>query len=149
MNSKDYFNYPFEQFTVGFDDMFNRLMKDTAMDIKYPPYNIYKMGENSYVIEMAVAGFSEEDLDIVVENNNSRLSIRGRITDQEDESDYYHRGIAKRAFTRSFSLARDIKVKDAKLKNGMLTITLCHESNGEDIRRIEINKPTKTVLTEG
>ena len=115
-------------FTVGFDSMFDRLFG--ALDHPnpnpnnkqgYPPYNIRKDGETKYFIEMAVAGFSEEDLE--VELKESVLEIRSKQS-TEDEANYVHRGIAKRSFQRSFTLSDDIVVKGCGLVNGMLTVEL-------------------------
>ena len=109
--------------TVGFDSMFDRLFGDiqrpeTASG--FPPYNIRKDEEENYTIEMAVAGFSQEDLEI--ELKEGVLTIRSKS--EKEEKEYLHRGIAKRAFSRSFTLSDDIVVKGADLVNGMLTIHL-------------------------
>ena len=114
-------------FTVGFDSMFDRLFG--ALDHPnpnpnnkqgYPPYNIRKDGETKYFIEMAVAGFSEEDLE--VELKEGILSVRS--PEQEDKAEYIHRGIAKRTFERSFTLSDDVIVKGCDLNNGMLIVEL-------------------------
>ena len=109
--------------TVGFDSMFDRLFGgshrlETASS--FPPYNIRKEGDEKYTIEMAVAGFSQEDLE--VELKEGVLTIRSKS--EKEEKDYLHRGIARRAFSRSFTLSDDIEVKGADLVNGMLTIDL-------------------------
>ena len=112
-------------FTVGFDSMFDRLFG--ALDHTnpshqgYPPYNIRKDGDTKYFIEMAVAGLSEEDLE--VELKEGLLSVRSKQS-TEDESTYVHRGIAKRTFERSWTLSDDIVVKGCDLINGMLTVEL-------------------------
>ena len=114
-------------FTVGFDSMFDRLFG--ALDHPnpnpnnkqgYPPYNIRKDGETKYFIEMAVAGLSEEDLE--VELKEGILSVRS--PEQEDKAEYIHRGIAKRTFERSFTLSDDVIVKGCDLNNGMLIVEL-------------------------
>ena len=87
----------------------------------YPPYNIRKEGEAKYIIEMAVAGLSEDDLE--VELKEGTLTIRSKQS-TDDESDYVHRGIAKRQFERSFALSDDIVVKGCDLTNGMLIVEL-------------------------
>ena len=109
--------------TVGFDSMFERLFseierKETASG--FPPYNIRKDAEEKYTIEMAVAGFSQEDLE--VELKEGVLTIRSKS--EKEEKEYLHRGIARRAFSRSFTLSDDIVIKGADLVNGMLTIDL-------------------------
>ena len=116
-------------FTVGFDSMFDRLFG--ALDHPnpnpnnkqgYPPYNIRKEGETKYFIEMAVAGFSEEDLE--VELKEGILTVQSKPLNEEDETTYVHRGIAKRTFERNFTLSDDVIVKGCGLINGMLTVEL-------------------------
>ena len=109
--------------TVGFDSMFDRLFGDiqrTETASGFPPYNIRKEEDEKYTIEMAVAGFSQEDLE--VELKEGVLTIRSKS--EKEEKEYLHRGIARRAFSRSFTLSDDIVVKGADLVNGMLTIDL-------------------------
>ena len=110
--------------SIGFDSMFDRLLGDfpTVSNTQqgYPPYNIRKDGER-YFIEMAVACLSEEDLE--VELKEGTLTVRSKQS-TEDESNYVHRGIAKRTFERSWTLSDDIVVKGCNLINGMLTIEL-------------------------
>ena len=114
------------KFYVGFDDHVNRLyqiatdMAKTARN--YPPYNIKKTGENSYCVEMAVAGFGKSDIDI--ELNGDKLVISGKVETQEDEDNYMFKGIANSAFTRTFSVLDNLEVKNAELVNGMLKIFL-------------------------
>ena len=116
-------------FTVGFDSMFDRLFG--ALDHPnpnpnnkqgYPPYNIRKDGDTKYFIEMAVAGLSEEDLE--VELKEGILSVQSKPLNEEDESTYVHRGIAKRTFERNFTLSDDVIVKGCDLNNGMLIVEL-------------------------
>ena len=109
--------------TVGFDSMFDRLFGDShrlETASSFPPYNIPKDGEEKYTIEMAVAGFSQEDLEI--ELKEGVLTVKSKS--EKEEKEYLHRGIARRAFSRSFTLSDDIIVKGADLVNGMLTIAL-------------------------
>jgi len=117
-------------FTVGFDSMFDRLFG--ALDHPnpnpnnkqgYPPYNIRKDGETKYFIEMAVAGLSEDDME--VELKEGILSVRSGVGKKEEEEvEYVHRGIAKRTFERSFTLSDDVIVKGCDLNNGMLIVEL-------------------------
>ena len=116
-------------FTVGFDSMFDRLFGALANPNPnpnnkqgYPPYNIRKDGETKYFIEMAVAGFSEEDLE--VELKEGILSVQSKPLNEEDETTYVHRGIAKRTFERNFTLSEDIIVKGCDINNGMLIVEL-------------------------
>ena len=112
-------------FSIGFDSMFDRLLGPSTQHVSnsqgYPPYNIRKDGDTKYFIEMAVAGLSEEDLE--VELKESILQIRSKQS-TDDEANYVHRGIAKRTFERAFTLSDDIVVKGCDLTNGMLTVEL-------------------------
>ena len=113
-------------YAVGYDRIFDHLNQyvasnATAAASGFPPYNIRKEGEYDYVIEMALAGFGKED--IQVEVAESTLSIRSVKENPEDES-MVHRGISFRKFNRKFTIADDIIVKDASLENGMLQINL-------------------------
>lgn len=115
-----------DKFFVGFDDQFNRLQKlhdDLTKNIpNYPPYNIRKTGENTYVVELAVAGFGQSEIDIEIDGG--KLIIRGNVSNDNESNDYLFKGIATRAFTRSFALDDQVEVKDAELFNGMLKIAL-------------------------
>ena len=114
----------FDKFFVGFDEQFNRMAKlhdDITKNIpNYPPYNIKKTGDNSYVIELAVAGFAKQDIEI--EFADDKLIVKGNT--REDESDYLFKGIAGRNFTRTFALNDQIEIKGAEMFNGMLQIAL-------------------------
>lgn len=118
----------FDKFFVGFDEQFNRMAKlhdDLTKNIpNYPPYNIRKTGENTYSIEMAVAGFGQSEIDI--ELDEDKLIVRGNTAseDTEDTSNYLFKGIANRAFTRAFAVDDHMEVKNAELFNGMLKIVL-------------------------
>jgi molecular chaperone IbpA len=115
-----------DKFFVGFDDQFNRLQKlhnDLTKNIpNYPPYNIRKTGENTYSIELAVAGFVQSEIDIEIDGG--KLIVRGNVGNDDDTNDYLFKGIATRAFTRSFAIDDQVEVKDAELFNGMLKIAL-------------------------
>ena len=127
----------FDKFFVGFDDHVTRLQKlgsEVAKNIpNYPPYNIKKTGENSYVVELACAGFSKTEIDI--ELDGDKLVISGNTT--EDTNDYIVKGIANRAFTRTFSLMDNIEVKNAELINGMLKVYL--EGQHQLAKKIKID----------
>ena len=118
----------FNQFTpyaVGFDRVFNDLqnyMENNTQSSGFPPYNIRKEGEYNFTIEMALAGFGKKDIE--VKSANSQLTIKSVESDDKDEKETLHRGISKRKFSRTFTLADDIKVNGAKLKDGMLLIDL-------------------------
>ena len=110
--------------SVGFDSMFNRLMNfpHSSQDSGFPPYNIRKEDDYKYVIELALAGFSESDIEGEVKD--STLTVRSKEDKGTDESQYVHRGIAKRSFSRSWSLSDDMLVKGAEFNNGLLNISL-------------------------
>ena len=132
--------------TVGFDSMFDRLFEDVERNgnaTGFPPYNIRKDNENIYTIEMAVAGFSKDDIEIELKEGILKICSKN---DQE-EGEYLHRGIAKRAFSRSFTLSDDILVKEADLVNGMLTINLERIIPEEKKpRMIEIGQSSKSKI---
>ena len=128
---------PLFRSSVGFDRVFDLLesARVTASD-NWPPYDIIKKGDDDYRITMAVAGFSQEDLNITHERN--MLLVSGQRT-VDDDNQYLHRGIAGRAFERRFELADHVKVTGASLVNGLLTIDLKREIPEEmKARRIEI-----------
>lgn len=110
----------FNTSTVGFDQLVKSLT-DFPKIPTYPPYNIKKTDENTYVIELAVAGFGKQDIELTLEKGT--LTIKGNIN-QEETPDYLFKGIADRAFTRTFTLADTVEVKNADLINGMLKIWL-------------------------
>lgn len=115
----------FEKFFVGFDDQFNRLSKlqhEVAKNIpNYPPYNIYQSDENKYVVELAVAGFGKQDIEI--EFDDDKLIVKGKVS-ETGESTFLYKGIATRAFTKTFGLDDQTVVQGASLVNGMLKIAL-------------------------
>ena len=112
--------------SVGFDSFFNRLFDDAfnsgGSGATYPPYNIRKMSDYTYVIELALAGFTKDDLD--VELTDGTLTVKSVPTKNDGDDSYLHNGIAKRVFTRRFNIADDVIVKGADLFNGLLKIEL-------------------------
>ncbi len=117
---------PLYHSAIGFDRMAN-LLDSVARDAKpsYPPYNIEQVDENEYRITMAVAGFTEDQLEITSEQNT--LLISGRQQDDSEDRNYLHRGIAARNFERKFQLAERVKVVTARLENGLLHVNLVRE----------------------
>ena len=115
----------FDKLFVGFDDQFSKLSKmhdDLTKHIpNYPPYNIRKVNDNTYVIEIAVAGFSKSEIE--VEFADDKLIVSGNAQD-DDSADWLYKGIATRNFTRTFALDDKIEIKGAALMNGMLKIAL-------------------------
>jgi len=135
---------PLYSSTIGFDrigsllDTMNSFEGNTP---SYPPYNIERVSENAYRISMAVAGFSDGDLDIEVKENT--LAIRGEKRVEQESSTYLHRGIAARSFERRFQLADYVMVKGATLENGLLHIDLERElPEAMKPRTIEITTKT-------
>jgi molecular chaperone IbpA len=131
---------PLFRSTIGFDRLTRLVDAATRVDsaaLAYPPYNIEKTGEDAYRLTMAVAGFAPEELDITVQENS--LLVTGKAKKDGDESRYLHRGIARRAFERRFSLADHIKVVGASLRDGMLHVDLAHEvPEAAKPRKVEI-----------
>ena len=116
-------------FSIGFDNMFDQfesLLSDGGLSTQsnYPPYNIRKAGKDKYAIELAVAGFNKNDVEVEYEDN--LLTVKTKKVDKAVEKDMdgeiIHRGISQRSFSRSFTIADDIKVEGAKIKDGLLTI---------------------------
>lgn len=106
--------------SVGFDELFSKF-SDMTKAAGYPPYNIKKTGDNTYVIEMAVAGFGRQDIELVLEDGV--LTVKGEVKSDE-KNDYLFKGIADRAFTRKFTLADTIEIRNADMLNGMLRVWL-------------------------
>jgi len=117
---------PYRRSTVGFDRLFDALENSLRLDAQdsYPPFDIVRTGEDSYRITLALAGFTPDDIDITVQQN--QLIISGSKSEKEAEEgvEYIHRGIASRAFERRFQLADFVEVRDATFENGVLTISL-------------------------
>lgn len=137
-----------DPFFVGFERIADRMNAASKLSSiqKYPPYNIIKTDENTYLIELAVAGFNEEDLDI--ELHDGVLTIKGDV--YTDEKDYIFKGIANRNFERRFTLADTVQVETVELRQGILSISLKNIIPDEKKpRKILIGKPIeKQLLTE-
>jgi molecular chaperone IbpA len=115
----------FHRASIGFDRLFDemdRMFMNSAQSNSYPPYNIVSRTENEYEVQLAVAGFSEEQLNVVYEQGI--LRIEGTSSKVDEDVTYLHKGVAARNFRREFRLADHVEVADAGLKNGMLTVTL-------------------------
>lgn len=132
---------PLYKSTVGYDHLFNLLDNYGKIDgtaTSYPPYNIQRMDENSYRITMAVAGFSDDNIDIEIKEQSLRVIGKN---DPAENVEYLHQGIANRAFERTFQLADHVEVLGAKLQNGLLHIDLKRELPEKmKPRKIEIEK---------
>jgi molecular chaperone IbpA len=129
--------------TVGFEDTVKQLdsiARSTAKSFGYPPYNIVKVDENKYVIEVAVAGFSKQDLTVELKENS--LVISGNLSTNAPSENYLYKGIADRAFTRTFNIADTVEIQNTYLMNGMLKVFL------ENVIP-EHKKPRKFDIDEG
>jgi molecular chaperone IbpA len=131
MTSKDLsiFN-SLRPFSIGFDDMFDQFENmlgngGLTMQSNYPPYNIRKIEKDNYAIEVALAGFNKNDVEVEFEDN--LLTVKTKQVNKSDEnhedSEIIHKGISQRQFARSFTIAEDVRVNGAELKDGLLTIS--------------------------
>ncbi len=116
-------------FSVGFDSIFeefDRMLESTERyNSNYPPYNIHKLSESDYKIEIALAGYSKDDIELELKENT--LTVRNKSKEKvinQNGNGVIHKGISTRQFERSFTISEDIKVKNAELKNGLLNIDL-------------------------
>jgi molecular chaperone IbpA len=131
---------PLYRTLVGFDRIANLMDQASRLDAApgYPPFNIEQVGDDQFRIELAVAGFSEDDLTIEFKQNS--LIVAGQRKAPETQRNFLHRGIAERSFERRFGLADHVRVAGAKLENGLLTIDLVRELP-------EILKPRKIEIS--
>jgi len=131
---------PLLRSSVGFDvfdNIFDSVFNLNESNTSYPPYNILK-SDNNYTISLAIAGFSKDEIDLSIQENE--LVVKGMAKDQDDKIEFLHRGIAGRNFERKFRLADTIKVSDASYEDGLLNIYLEREiPEHQKPRKIEIN----------
>ena len=131
---------PLLRSSVGFDvfdNIFDSVFNLNESNTSYPPYNILK-SDNNYTISLAIAGFSKDEIDVSLQENE--IVIKGVAKDQDDKIEFLHRGIAGRNFERKFRLADTIKVSDANYEDGLLNIYLEREiPEHQKPRKIEIN----------
>ena len=117
--------------SVGFDNVFDHFESmfdyDTVNVSNYPPYNIVKTGDNKYDVEVALAGFNKKDISIDVHDGVLTIKGNGGSEVQDDSVQYIYKGIAKRSFEQKFRLEQYVDVKEAKLSNGLLTVSLLRE----------------------
>lgn len=119
--------HPYHRFGVGFDRMFIELDRLVQANTHtngggYPPFNLEKSSEHAYRITMAVAGFTEKEIEVTLQENN--LVVTGKKPEEETTANYLHRGIANRSFKREFVIGERVEIKTASLKDGMLVIDL-------------------------
>ena len=116
--------------SVGFDsvfDHFGSMFEDDMFDISvpnYPPYNIVKVKDNHYNIEVALAGYNKKDIEVNYENNMLTIKTADQKSDEKKEGENIYKGIAQRMFKKSFTIADDVEVKGAELKDGLLKVSL-------------------------
>ena len=116
--------------TVGFDDMFDHfehMMDDSFFGrsvANFPPYNIVKTGENTYDVELALAGFNKKDIEIEYKENVLTVKSKKQEETKDEDGNIIHRGISKRMFSKSFTIANDVEVKGAELKDGLLKVSM-------------------------
>jgi len=132
---------------VGFDSMFSELDRLSGEDRSpnWPPYNIKKLSDTLFVIELALSGYSENDIEITVKENV--LVVKGEQPKTDEQINYLHRGIAERSFSRTFTLADSVIVKNAAMVNGMLKVQLEKIVPPEKVARtIKIESDTSKLL---
>ena len=144
-----------DKLLVGYEPMVKRLEEAheslTKVIPNYPPYNIVKVDDNKYVIEMAVAGFGKSNLDIEIQDGTLVVSGQSQLADMYEEginNTYIYKGIADRNFTRKFSIADSVEIKNADLINGMLKIWLENIiPDNKKPKKVDINDPSEPVKT--
>jgi molecular chaperone IbpA len=129
-----------DPFFIGFDSIFDKLNHTQTNISNYPPYNLIKTGDDTFLIELAVAGFDEDDFDI--ELHDGILTIQADVKAQDATTNYLHKGIAARNFIRKFTLADTVQVTGVSLHQGMLTVQL-HNVIPEE------KKPKKIPISKG
>lgn len=143
-----------DRYFVGIDGMMKKMadgaafIANTAMS-NFPPYNIKKVEDNKYVIEMAVAGFGRQDLEITLEDN--KLLIKGNTsldTEDKNKEQYLYHGIAARNFTRAFTLADNVEINNAELINGMLRVWLDCLVPQPNVKKIQVVEKTEQKTEE-
>ena len=116
--------------TVGFDNVFDQLeymMEDRFFEksaSNFPPYNIVKTGENTYDVELALAGFNKKDIEVEYKENNLTVKSKKQEEETDPDGNMIHRGISKRMFSKTFTIANEVEVKGAELKDGLLKVSL-------------------------
>tara|TARA_B100000214_G_scaffold21928_1_gene14600 strand:+ start:186 stop:614 length:429 start_codon:yes stop_codon:yes gene_type:complete len=106
--------------SIGLDDYFNRFFNETVTN--YPPYNLIQVNNSESRLEIALAGFKKEEVNVFTEYG--KLFVEGKKKDKETESEYFHQGLAQRSFKRAWALSDDFEVRDVSLEDGLLTVKL-------------------------
>jgi molecular chaperone IbpA len=118
----DKFLNDIEKYSIGMDEWFNRFDTVHESTTNYPPYNLIKESETEFRLELALAGYKKEDIRVSTEWN--KLSVEAKKSETSDVGEYLHNGLAKRAFTRTWTLSDDVEVSDVNLEDGLLVIKL-------------------------
>ena len=113
-------------YSIGFDRMFDSLTSASGytQQTNYPPYNIIKKSDTEFLIEVAIAGFSKDDVEVRMAENRLNISSIDLKTSEMDNTEYLHKGISARSFKRAFTLSDDVVVKEANMENGILSISM-------------------------
>lgn len=112
----------YQPFNVGLDDIFNRLDAMSGHNTNYPPYNLIKHDNANYEIEIALAGFKANEIEVTTEQNI--LRVTSKVEKRDTERNYLHKGLSKRSFNNSWQLSEDVKVSSVNFEDGLLTISL-------------------------
>lgn len=118
----DKFLNDIEKYSIGMDEWFNRMGTAHETSTNYPPYNLIKESETEFRLEIALAGYKREDIEVFTEWN--KLFVEAKKSEISDVGEYLHNGLAKRAFTRTWTLSDDVKVSDVKFEDGLLHVKL-------------------------
>jgi molecular chaperone IbpA len=146
-NTLDTFWKDYVPHAVGLDDVFHRLEAMSGNNINYPPYNLIKHDSSNFSIEVALAGFTRDEIEVSTEQNI--LKVASKSPKQDSDRTYLHKGVSKRSFTRSWQLSEDVKVKDVKYEDGLLTIDLERIVPDHQKRTVyNIGSTEKQLLTE-
>ena len=113
----------YSPFNVGLDDIFHRLESMSSTNTNYPPYNLIKVDNTTYEIEIALAGFSKDEITVETETNVLKVASKSK-TGAKEQVTYLHNGLSKRAFTNTWQLGDDVKVSDVSYTDGLLTVKL-------------------------
>ena len=119
--------HPFDRvktYSIGFDRMLDTLFDENVSTTNYPPYNIVKVSDSEYAIQIAIAGFGKNDIEIETKENTLTVKSVEKKEELVDDVEYLHKGISNRAFTRSFTIADDVVVQGATFENGLLNVQL-------------------------
>jgi len=137
----------YSPFSVGLDDVFNRLEAMSGRNTSYPPYNLIKHDASNYEIEIALAGFKSDEIEVSTEQNI--LRVASKVAKRDSERTYLHQGLSKRSFSNSWQLADDVRVSSVNFEDGLLTISL-ERVIPDHQKKVTyfINADTQQLLTE-